>query len=435
MERSISSRFPFVPLSGAFPMSRTRGKFSVCRPSAVLRLRQGVLPIAMTAVMGVSSAAAGTVELSLGGHVAGRVARVDQSSRPYVVVRVDEDVRVALPESRVRRVVSSDELAEYRRHVVAAGQDAEKHYELARWCSANSLLAQSRHHMQRAIQLDPDHSEARAALGYVEHRGEWVRYDHLQRSRGLVSVSGRWQLPEAVALERARKQAEVRAKRWIKEVARTRAMALRGNAEALQELEAIEDPLAAAAIAQELNESRGSGNQPRRLRLLWVELLSRFHNATATRALVRAGVEESDSVVREAALEQLQEYGRSSAVATYLPMLQSNSNEQVNRAARALSFFPDRELALTYVDALVTTHKKVIPAGPGYQAGFSSDGDQAFSTGGKPRVIQKSVENPPVLALLKTVEPEANYGYDEAAWRQHFARKLTSYDGDLRRDP
>lgn len=393
------------------------------------------LLLTVAALCAPAAASAGTVELSLGGHVAGQVARKEHPKRPYVVVRVDDDIRVALPESRVRRVTESEELAEYRRHVVAAGQDPGKHYELARWCKQHHLLGQYRHHMQRTIQLDPQHAQARASLGYVEHRGEWVRYDQLQRSRGLISVGGRWKLPEAVALERAQEEANVSAKRWIKTIARTRSMALRGNGEALETLKAIEDPLAASAIAQELKESRESGNQPRRLRRLWVELLGRFRNPTATEALVRAGVEENDSVVREAALKKLQDYGRSSAVATYLQMLKSSDNDQVQRAARALSYFPDRELALTYVNALVTTHKKTLPAGPAYQLGFSPDRGQSFSTGGKPKVIQKSIENPPVLALLKTVEPNADYGYDEAAWRQHFANQLTSYNGDLRRDP
>ena len=72
-----------------------------------------------------------------------------------------------------------------------------------------------------------------------------------------------------------------------------------------------------------------------------------------------------------------------SAVATYLSYLKKNDNQLVNRAARALSYFPDPELALTYVDALVTEHKHTVASGGGTQAGFSPDRGGSFSTGNK----------------------------------------------------
>ena len=63
-----------------------------------------------------TAATADTVELRGGGQVAGKVLRQDQAgNRPYVVVRLDGDLSIALPQSRVSRVTTSDELAEYRR--------------------------------------------------------------------------------------------------------------------------------------------------------------------------------------------------------------------------------------------------------------------------------------------------------------------------------
>ncbi len=195
--------------------------------------------------------------------------------------------------------------------------------------------------------------------------------------------------------------------------------------ESLETLQAINDPLAAEAIARQLNESRGNTSQSRPMRLMWVKLLGRFQNSISVQALVIAGIDEQDATVREAALEQLLEYGSGSAVATYLPMLKSNDNQLVNRAARALSWFPDPELALTYVDALVTTHTKQIAGGPGMQAGFDDQGGGGLAMGGKPKVIKTPRTNPAVYTLVKLIEPDVDHGYDEEAWQLHFANKRT----------
>jgi hypothetical protein len=44
-------------------------------------------------------------------------------------------------------------------------------------------------------------------------------------------------------------------------------------------------------------------------------------------------------------------------------------------------------------------------------------------------------QNPAALALIKTIEPDQNFGYDQQAWREYFAAMKNSYRGDLRRDP
>jgi hypothetical protein len=382
-----------------------------------------------------------TVELSRGGHLTGDVSWTKDKQR--LVVRVDDDIRVALPASRVRRVVMSDELAKYEELAKLAGDDAERHYQLGLLCVRSEKFPgdadhYKRFHMKRAVELDPDHSEARAQLGYKKEKGQWIRISELQRRRGMVYYQGQWQLPEAVAMMKAQDEANLTSKKWIKEVDRLTGIILRGRGktnEALESLRAIRDPLAAGAIAWQFNHSRGKQIHSRDLRRLWVSLLGGFRNAESVKALVLAGVDEPDATIREAALEQLTSYGAGSAVATYVPMLRADDNAVVNRAARALSWFPDRELALTYVDALVTTHTKEIPASGQTSAGFTPDGGGGMQMGSKKVTISRDFKNPSVLGLLNLIEPDAHYGYDESAWRHHFASQLTAYDGDLRRDP
>lgn len=381
---------------------------------------------------------ADTLEISGGGHLTGEIQR-----RPeLVIVKIDDEIQIAIPASRVRRVVDSDELAEYREMAAQAGNDAEKHYQLALWCVRSDQVAgdvqrYKKYHLQRAVELEPDHAKARAALGYTRQDGRWIRTSDLMTERGMIPRSGGWELPESAAIEDYQDAINVDARKWNREVKRLVAVVLRGSskaAEALETLRGIRDPLAASAIAQQLLESREGGTQNRSLRLLWVQLLGEFRNIVSVEALVRAGLEESDEAIREAALNELVEYGSDSAVATYLQYLTSNDNKLVNRAASALTWFPDRELVLTYIDALVTSHKTELAPGPGMQVGFG-DGGGGLQMGGKKKVQVERVKNPAALTLVKSVVPDVDYGYDEQAWRNYIASQRTAFSGDLRRDP
>jgi hypothetical protein len=385
---------------------------------------------------------ADTVELYGSGQVAGKVLKDEPNGKPpFVLLQLDEQLKIAIPKSRVQRITTADELAAYRANVVKAGEDPEKQYQLAIWCETNRLFPQGRYHMRRTVALDPDHSKARASLGYVKSKqGKWILYAQQQRNRGLISVGSRWKLPEAVALERMQDEANVTAKKWIREIARLRSAVVRGGskgAEALEAIKAINDPLAADAAAKELKDSRGNKTQSAALRMTWVKLLERFRNTSSVRALTLAGIEEPDNIIREAALEALQQYGASSAVATYVPMLNPKkySNKTVRTALRALSFFPDRELAMTYIEALVTVHLENPTPGPGISAGIGNNGGSGLSMGGKNKPEPKQYRNSGALTLLKMVEPGVDYGFDQQAWREHFAAQLTTFAGDLRRDP
>ena len=380
---------------------------------------------------------ADTVELSGGGHLTGEASRKTDS----VIVRVDDDIHVALPASRVRIVIDSDQLAAYRGLAAKAGDNAEMHYQLAVWCvTGSNVPGDSKHyrahHLQRAIALDSEHAKARAGLGFKKQNGKWVRTSDLMRGRGMISRAGRWELPESVAIEDYQQDTNVNAKKWIKEVKRLVLLVLRDtkkSPEALAALQAIDDPLASSAIADQLNDSRERGNQVREMRKLWIRLLGKFRDSVSVQTLVQAGLVEDDEVIREAALDQLAKYGAGSAVATYLPCLTKNDNQLVNRAARALAWFPEPELAMHYVDALVTSHTTEQAPSSAINAGFG-DGGGGLQTGGKKVVYTQTRKNPAVLALLQTIEPEVDYGYDEQRWREYFANKRSSFSGDLRRD-
>ena len=306
--------------------------------------------------------------------------------------------------------------------------------------------------MQRAVELNPNHAEARASLGYTKDEGKWVLKTDLMRSRGMIFKGGRWVIPEAASLEESVDESDKESKLWIREIAKLVKVVLKGNRsenrkydEALAELKAIKDPLAANAIAQQFeksqgNGSRGSESQPLQLRRLWVTLLGRFKTSASVRALVKAGIDEPDPDLREMALGQLLQYGSGTAIANYKrTMLASkSSNDLINRAARALSFFPaDRELAMQYINALVTTHTKQTAPSGNMNATFGGGGGGmgGMTSGSKPTIESSRKTNPSVLTLVKKTVPEVDFGYDEVKWRNYLADQKLSFSGDLRRDP
>ena len=398
-------------------------------------MRLTVLMVAVGIAQAISPVRADVVELRSGGQAEGAVKRVEQERAPFVVVTIDDNVRVAIPEAQISRVADAKNLAEYRKLVAKTEQAAEAQYELAIWCKKNQLLPQHKFHLHQAIAEDPDHSKARAALAYVSHEGKWIRHAELQAQRGMISVSGKYRLPEEVALLDAQSESNVDAKRWNREVSRLRTAVLRGGEkgqEASAELAAIKDPTAAYAMARELIDS--GARQPQSLRLFWIERLASFSSRPALEALVRTGIDDADYVVREKALEALQKTSPETAIANYLPMLKSNDNGLVRRAAIALTYFPNPEFAMSLVDALVTQHQREIPAGQGMNVGFGSDGSGGLSSGGKAQVITDQVNNPQVLSLLRQIEPDADFGYDQNRWRQYYAKRLSNYSGNMRRD-
>lgn len=378
---------------------------------------------------------ADTAKISGGGHLEGATKTVASGKQKFVVVADDDDIQIALLDSNVTFLSRTEELGEYRKRVAAVGDDSEGNYQLARWCSSQNLSGQRNFHYHRAIDLDPNHVRARKALGYTLVKGNWIPFDVHKRSQGLVKSGAKWQVPAAVAIEKANDEANKRAKRWNVDLGRLRVSALKGSGEALAEIRAIDDPLAAGAVAKELVSSRKSNSQSRSFRLMWVEILGRFRNAVSVQALTLAGVDEPDDLVREQALEELRKYGSDSAVGFYLQLLRSNDNGRVRAGAQALAFFPNPELAFSYVDALQTEHVTVTQAGPGTQAGFSQTGGNSFTSGSKATKVSVPVRNPAVLGLIKMIEPAVDYGYDEDRWRRHFAAKINSYHGPLRSDP
>ncbi len=386
---------------------------------------------------------ADTLELSGGIGVDGKIVRqTDAGGRSAVIIEVDPELRIAIPQQRILRSTSEQDeiLVWYRQKAEAAGDDADAHYELARTCAANNLLAQRDFHYKRAIEIDPDHSKARSAMDYVRDGSGWILFDQQQSNRGLIHAPGGWQVPEVYLREKRREEYDVAAKIWKQEFARLRTAALRPGKrqeEALEALKAVDDPIAATAFAEALENFGGKVVDPPAMRMLYLKKLAEFKTTLGVQVLVKRSLFDNDSNIRRVALEELQEYGASSAVASYLQILNNTDHKpgEVTAALRALQSFPDWELWPVYVDALITEHKFVKQPGPGMSVGTNSLGGSGMSTGGKAEVVISPQQNSGALQPLREIAPDVDYRYDENAWRRYFAEQLIGSPRDLRRDP
>lgn len=98
----------------------------------------------------------------------------------------------------VRTIIKSeDPLKEFDRKLKAA-EGAQAHYDVAMWARERGLSAKSNEVLKKVIELDPDHADARKALGFEKIEGSWLEGDELKVAKGLVKHNGRWLPRETV---------------------------------------------------------------------------------------------------------------------------------------------------------------------------------------------------------------------------------------------
>lgn len=173
-------------------------------------IRIPALALAAVAALAAASSA-DEVVLKTGGRITGVI--VEQT--PERVVIEASPGRVALPMSRVARVVASPSaLAEFRERALAvAPTDAGGWADLARWAETRELPTQAREAWERVLDLQPGHPQANEALGRVQVDGRWLTADDANRARGYVPYDGRWVTPQehqALLRERAADDADRR---------------------------------------------------------------------------------------------------------------------------------------------------------------------------------------------------------------------------------
>ncbi len=402
----------------------------------MIRLVTKIALLVLGAVCGVldESCLADRFLLVNGGQIEGRLLNPDESSRENYIVETREGARVVLTVDQVEAVEKlSPAEQKYLEILPRMPNTVEGLWKMAEWCREAGLTAEREIHLEQLLQLDPNHKGARLALGYTNVDGKWVRPEDRMRRLGYVRSGGAWRLPQEIEIEARRSRIEDAHNQWRREVKNLRSqIGKRRGPEAVAQLQAIRDPLAAPALVDLLNNE----TLPE-MAVLYIEVLGKLNHPAATGALIKHALENGDERIRDLCLDHLVRRGEHDAVNVFIRALSHKENYMVNRAAVALARMGDERAIVPLIDALTTKHKYLVSQGGapgGIGASFSPNGGGGgLSMGGKPKIVEQEVQNSAVLQAL-TVLTKAHHGYNKDAWKAWYAAQSTPHSVNLRRE-
>jgi hypothetical protein len=359
--------------------------------------------------------------LESGGRIEGEWLNRDEQPLVAYAVR-SNGVTLKLPASTVRETIrqSPGEL-EYSRLAPAAADTVEGQWELAEWCRKNSLTRQREVHLRRVVEINPNHQQARYALGFAFQRGEWITRSDARRQEGYEFYRGKWRTPQEIEILESSARNELAEKEWLGRLKRWRYELDQPEKSrlAFASLTAIDDPIAARPIGEFFARER-----QRNVKAIYADALARLATADAIRVLVDRTLSDPDDEVFYDCVGKLAQIQKPHLGDFFVAALKDNDNIKVNRAAAALARLQDKSAISPLIDALKTTHTRVINNGPGADAtttAFSSAGAH-MRKGDGPEVQIVHVQNQPVLDALTRLTG-ADFGYDQRAWRYWYSQE------------
>jgi tetratricopeptide (TPR) repeat protein len=394
------------------------------------------LRLALLAGAGLAAwtAVADVVVLNNDGRVTGTLVNPNESPRKNYVIKTDAG-EITLDKSQVKEVITqSPDEREYEKIRFTFPDTVEAQWKLAEWCREKGLSAQRTAHLERVIDLDPDHKQARAALGYGQFDGRWIRREDLMKERGYVWHKGRYMLPQDVEIQERKQQTELAQKEWYRKLRRFRAQlddrGPRAQA-ALAEFKTLSDPSAVPAIAELFKAERSE-----KVQMLLIDALGRIKSSDAARVLADIAIEISNEDVRLMAVDYLKESRSPAAAAHFVDALKSKENAKINRAGVALGELGDKSAIGPLIGALVSVHKeKIQQGGPNtYSPSFDSSGGISFGAGSKTFILRRNVQNRGVHEGLVKLAAGPDFGYDARAWAHWHAAQKKPVAAPGRRD-
>lgn len=381
--------------------------------------------------------------LKTGGRVEGELLNPDRAALDAYRVRLPEGLEVSLSAEQVQRVIEqSDVQKQYEQLLPKMPHSVDGHWQMSEWCKEAGLTAHRKRHLEEVIKLDPDHEDARAALGYSRYGSRWMTQEEFLRGQGYVRAAGGWKLRQEVELDAIKRQRELGEKEWRRKLKIwfDQLDSPRRSSDALANIQAVRDPLAAPALSEVLANPRA----PRQVRLMCLDILNKLPPGLAEATLIQLATSEPDGNLRDRCLDELKRSESRTAIMKFKHDLQSKDNRLVNRGALCLERMGEQAATRELIDALITQHKFLVSQGsPGsmgatFGGGGGSGGNGGLgglSMGGKPKLMKADLKNEMVLAALTSLNPGVNYGFDEAAWRRWYVTTHTTFDVNLRRDP
>src|SRR5262245_43750152 len=158
------------------------------------RQRRRAMIIAVAAIITAAVACEVSAEvfvLKSGGQIEGQSLNPQRERGQPYQVRTSDGVQLVLAENLVQRVVvKSDLVKQYEAALQRLQNTADSQWQMAEWCREVGLIEQRRRHLQAVIALDPNHEEARKALGFAKIGGKWLTQDQYMESQGYFRYKG-----------------------------------------------------------------------------------------------------------------------------------------------------------------------------------------------------------------------------------------------------
>jgi hypothetical protein len=377
--------------------------------------------------------------LTHGGRVEGQWLNRGNATPETYEIEMLAGGRITVSASLVAEViVQSEALRRYEELLPKIPHTVEGHLDMAERCRKAGLKTQREFHLQKVLELDPNQADARRGLGYSQIDGQWIKADEFFQNQGYVRYKGGWRLAQEVDLDARHDRQVIEEKEWRKRLQVWRNSVVRGRndaAEALTQLRAVDSPQAIAGLSEMLADPE----EPNQLKLLYIDVLSKFNHASAVAALLERVMKDPALEVRERGIDATKVHGSRQAVAVLSRLLKDKDNQLVNQAAWALGRLGDPSAIPALIDAVVTKHRFKVQtgSGPGGISGnFSPQGGGGMQAGGGAKIIEKEFQNRQVLSALMALVPNGvNFAYDKLAWKNWYSQQQPIAPGaNLRRD-
>ena len=370
-----------------------------------------------------------------GGMLEGELLNPDEINRKLYRIKTAEGLEISVDAKLVERLQGREReaLLEYNRDAPLTHNTVENHLYWARWCSDRQLPDQAKTHWQQVLELDPEQSDARRVLGYVQTANGWESQRNQRENQGLVEDRGRWKTPYQIEVENILDAQKAEADHWKKTV--TALYRRLPNAQAEAELWAIRHPGAVAPIVELLIRE----DIPQR-RIMLLRLLMQIPDASAIQFVTGWSIRPDEPIedIRKMCVEELQRQIthrpeiRPNMIAVYRKSLKPNTApEIINLAAKVLGEIGGYEAVPELIDVLVVMKPETIqPTTPTYSFGSGGTG---FGQPGRPITRQIPIENQVVLSALRKLT-NVNFGFNQAEWRNWHQQSQRSPSLNFRRD-
>ena len=387
----------------------------------------------LTALLATAPLGADEFQLTTGGRLKGELLNPNQSPRIQYEIETASGRLVLDKQQVVRHVVKPLALKQYEQALAKIENTAAAHWDIAQKCTQAELWPQRDYHLRQLLKLDPTHERARQMLGYVRINNRWEQTDVWMRQQGYIRYKKRWRVPQEVAAEiAAEKQVQQRVA-LKSQIQRWRTLILKGRSggpDASREFKGLVNPLAAPILADLLKKK----NEPRLLKMIYIEVLAKLGGGIAVDALSDRVMNDADERIQEVCLEQLCEWKSRRAIVFFVLKLQSSNNAEINQAGYALGQIGHQDAIVPLIESLTSKHKIQIGNPNQINAGFSPGGNGGLGIGGRPKIIEQEVLNKRVQgALLLLVPDGVNYGFNKTAWKGWYAQANTPQNVSLRR--